>query len=1585
MSSDGYDFDELDSAFLDQVAEIEAAHIVASGGGSSSNFTSNNARDLINGERGNAFASSSHNPPQTCPLFRLGPKSTSLPQTTATIPNKPRSTAIILSSSPPSPVLKPRPQPIDLTNDFDEYDDTFDMDDATLAELAAIETQYSRNPSGWKPPSTTRQTTLRGEVLAPEASTASSSHHPYGQRARKTKVWDRTAFAKTGKMKKGKGKNSVEEDDGGEEVDFEQFPAPFVSDANCVFSRPPLMKLEIDREAAQTWVYPLNKPKRNYQYNIVRNSLFENSLVALPTGLGKTFIAGVIMLNYYRWFPTGRVVFVAPTKPLVAQQIEACHHTCGIPQRDAVEMTGEVARPLRARHWEDKRVLYMTPQTLMNDLATENCDASRIVLVVIDEAHRATGDYAYCQVVRFLMAKNPHFRVLALTATPGSTPEAVQVVVDSLHVSHIEIRDEEALDLREYVHKKRVVHTVVPLDGEVKTVKTSLEKAMQKDLTKIIQAGILPPNVDPARLHNHRCRMLKASLHPGQKWAYGPLSHLETLARAMAYLLEQSLSMCHNYLVENFSGPMGSNGKKPPPKKRDTDPAIKAVLKEFDDILSERNGKMPSHPKMDKLLGITLDYFGGGDGDGTTRAMVFCTFRECVEEIVQVLNGHGPILRAAPFVGQGTDKGGKKGLTQKQQIELIQRFKKGEFNILVSTSIGEEGLDIGEVDLIICYDSQKTPIRMLQRIGRTGRKRDGRIELLSSAGREEYNFGNAKEKYQDVQESIVRGDQLELFGDVERLLPDDVHPACVETVVEVEEFQPKTSGGKRKANRDDDVKPLKKKRKSQAMEVPEGAVMGFVPVNELLLRGAKGKGKVVGDEVGKKRKKSLSKAAREEDSMENVRYSPGGAAGGFTNARKLTDLWGMDTDDEEIAGGSGISGTTIETPALKKAKKAKPTKRRSKSPTLVLDSPEVPKVSSTEETVADKCRSMRWLLSDDEDVGTAGPSRKGACRSSSPPVAPQVVHRSHAMDVDRPDWMESSDPPGLPEQPEVEMGGPDSPAVDMTFPVRGPSKGRTNRNQRRAVIASDDVSTSASSPPPKRKKKQVYSRIGNPIFDMEAAHSGDESAGGSDYSDENEYDRSFVTDGAATQAPGGYDQEAVYRRGLMTQAPGAPLFARRPVRSGMFKGGSGRGVVVSSSPGKDTDDVDEYEYGSFVVEDEPLEMSSERLKRVHLGVSDIIVRSCGKDRALVVAKDDVLWSVIQPNIGPFLYIRPNLCSHSPSAPSNAMAQFLANPDGTLFGSLRLDIQAAMLEFCGTFLFLLLGLGGIQAAAVSNQAALAASQAAEGGSAINTVASINQLLYISVSMGLSLLISVWLFYRVTGGIFNPAVSTALLFVGAIGPVRWALCCFAQMVGAIAASGVLLALLPGPLASNTAPGPGVNKAQAVFIEMFLTAALVLAVLMLAAEKHRSTPFAPIGVGLTLFACHLFGVVFTGASMNTARSFGPAVVSGFASDHWIYWIGPFLGSLLATFFYSGLKHIRYWTINPNQDVPNPANSPPGPMDTIRAVTSSEGAARARTGSVNARHSTASTAAVSPTNGRLAHEKAAPLGGANYGPEAV
>ncbi|KAJ7328696.1 aquaporin-like protein, partial [Mycena albidolilacea] len=172
--------------------------------------------------------------------------------------------------------------------------------------------------------------------------------------------------------------------------------------------------------------------------------------------------------------------------------------------------------------------------------------------------------------------------------------------------------------------------------------------------------------------------------------------------------------------------------------------------------------------------------------------------------------------------------------------------------------------------------------------------------------------------------------------------------------------------------------------------------------------------------------------------------------------------------------------------------------------------------------------------------------------------------------------------------------------------------------------------------------------------------------------------------------------------------------------------------------------------------------------------------------------------------------------------------------------------------------------------------------------------------------------------VTGSLFNPCVTVSLVLLGILPPFRGLLYVIAQFMGSVLASTLLLGLR-GTLSvkhdihcSNTSLRPGTSVTQGVFI----TCALVMAVLMLAAEKHQATAFAPIGFGLTLFSCHLyvFATFYTGASMNTARSFGPALVSGFPTpNHWVYWVGPFLGSILGSTFYALCKHSKYWTLNP------------------------------------------------------------------------
>lgn len=228
------------------------------------------------------------------------------------------------------------------------------------------------------------------------------------------------------------------------------------------------------------------------------------------------------------------------------------------------------------------------------------------------------------------------------------------------------------------------------------------------------------------------------------------------------------------------------------------------------------------------------------------------------------------------------------------------------------------------------------------------------------------------------------------------------------------------------------------------------------------------------------------------------------------------------------------------------------------------------------------------------------------------------------------------------------------------------------------------------------------------------------------------------------------------------------------------------------------------------------------------------------------------------------------------------------------------------------------MGGIQAAATAHTAHLTVEDAK-----IKTP-DMEQLLYISTSMGLALLATAWTFFRVSGSVFNPNIALALLLTGAIKPMRFFLYVCAEILGAITASAILKAALPGKFSVNCSLAPGISPGQGVLIEGFITAALTLTVLFLAVEKHRSTPFAPCAIGLVLFATHLFGVVYTGAAMNSARAFGPDVVTEFSAHHWVYWVGPTIGAIIATLLYFFLKAVDLYALTPKQDSEEAEDSP-------------------------------------------------------------
>ncbi|KYK57670.1 ATP-dependent DNA helicase mph1 [Drechmeria coniospora] len=601
---------------------------------------------------------------------------------------------------------------------------------------------------------------------------------------------------------------------------------------------------ELDLEAMKTWVFPTNLGTiRDYQFSIVKNALFNNTLVALPTGLGKTFIAATVMLNFHRWTKSAKIVFVAPTKPLVAQQIDACYHIAGIPRSETTLLTGDIPPALRVDEWATKRVFFMTPQTLLNDLSHGYADPKSIVLMVIDEAHRAVGEYAYAKVTKLIRRFSTSFRVLALTATPGSKVETVQEILDNLGISHCEIRTEDSIDIQQYVHQRNIDQMVLEPSDEMNLVSELFTEALKPLVDKLsaqnIYYGRNPMALTAYGLMQTQREWFATRGHTAnqgiQFMMRAIFGVLTSLAHSIKLLNYHGIKPFYDNLVDFRSEQEGRGDKGSKYKRQLVEhPSFQDMMKKICTWL--KTDGFVGHPKLTALADCVLNHFmDRGEGSGT-RVIVFSEYRDSAEDIVRMFNKHRPLIKASVFVGQADGKRGE-GMKQAQQIATIDKFKKGEFNVLVATSIGEEGLDIGQVDLIVCYDASASPIRMLQRMGRTGRKRAGQIVLLLMKGKEEDQFAKSKDSYEKMQQLICEGSRFEFPREhSKRIVPRDIRPEVDKRQVDipVENTQDNSLPEPKKRR-----VPAGKKKPPKKFHMPDGVETGFQTLSHFMGTGKK--------------------------------------------------------------------------------------------------------------------------------------------------------------------------------------------------------------------------------------------------------------------------------------------------------------------------------------------------------------------------------------------------------------------------------------------------------------------------------------------------------------------------------------------------------------------------------------------------------------------------------------------------------------------------------------------------------------------------------------------------------------------------
>ncbi len=462
--------------------------------------------------------------------------------------------------------------------------------------------------------------------------------------------------------------------------------------------------------------------RRIYQLSIAMNALLRNTLVVIPTGLGKTTIA-LLVLASRLLNEEGKALFLAPTRPLVEQHAEFLKRTLKIEEEKISALSGEDEPEKREKFWKSSKVIVATPQVVENDLLAGRLSLEEFVLLIFDEAHRAVGNYSYVFIAKEYVQRAKKPLILALTASPGSDRERMLEIIKNLFIEGIELRTEFDDDVKPYISEKDIEWVNVEVPKEIVAIREKLELSIKLRLKKLKEVGIEIPEkatkrdlleiqqiVQSELVNSRRAELFEAS---------SLLAEVLKLSHAVELLETQSLESFRSYVGKILKEGASRGGSKAS-KNVSNDPNFRDAL-----MLAMRLNV--EHPKILKLKEIVSDQLKIKED---SRIIVFTNYRDSADYLVSELSKIAPTSK---FIGQ-SDRENEKGMKQREQIEVLDNFRKGVYKILVATSVGEEGLDIPSTDLVVFYEAIPSEIRAIQRKGRTGRGRRGRIVVLMAKG-----------------------------------------------------------------------------------------------------------------------------------------------------------------------------------------------------------------------------------------------------------------------------------------------------------------------------------------------------------------------------------------------------------------------------------------------------------------------------------------------------------------------------------------------------------------------------------------------------------------------------------------------------------------------------------------------------------------------------------------------------------------------------------------------------------------------------------------------------------------------------------
>jgi len=468
--------------------------------------------------------------------------------------------------------------------------------------------------------------------------------------------------------------------------------------------------------------------KRLFQLDLAVSALQESTLVVLPTGLGKTIVALLVMLVR---LDNGKVLFMAPTRPLVEQHTSFLKNVLVTPSME-VQFTGETPPERRMVMWDEARIIVSTPQVIENDLLSRRISLRDVSCVIFDEAHRAAGNYAYVYIAQRYEKEGRDGLVLGITASPGSSAEKIEEICSNLRISRMEAKTDQDPDVVPFVHQTEVEVVKVTVPQEILQLRNLLEDVLEQ---RVVVLSRLDPSGGTARqlqraskkelldMQKRLSTSIARKPTPSLYQAVSVLAEVLKLKHAVELAETQGTESLAKYL-ERLDMEARSRGGSKAAKRIAENPRFREAVYTLERLDVD-------HPKLMAVKDLVEEQLKTKDD---SLIMVFTNYRDTATSVLEFLESSGEgQIRPVRFVGQAS-RVSDTGLTQKQQTEILQQFREGTYNVLIATSVGEEGIDIPATDMVLFYEPVPSEIRSIQRKGRTGRARAGRVVVLVARG-----------------------------------------------------------------------------------------------------------------------------------------------------------------------------------------------------------------------------------------------------------------------------------------------------------------------------------------------------------------------------------------------------------------------------------------------------------------------------------------------------------------------------------------------------------------------------------------------------------------------------------------------------------------------------------------------------------------------------------------------------------------------------------------------------------------------------------------------------------------------------------